>query len=158
MLSQIKTQQIRIKKEINSLTESKEDKLLDAITRNLLEMELILLEDEELILIEKKTKQEEKGFSLTKTKNNKRGTPSVKRAMKERSQKNKPQDSKSKAQTTFQETRKQRRNLSQKQKEPQLARSIKVDRQTTNTKIQTTMPRRENASETKDPRSKLLSL
>jgi len=96
LLSQIKTQQIRIKKEINSLTESKEDKLLDAITRNLLEMELILLEDEELILIEKKTKQEEKGFSLTKTKNNKRGTPSVKRAMKERSKKTSPKTAKAK--------------------------------------------------------------
>jgi len=57
-------------------------------------------------------------------------------------------------------TRKQRRKLSQKQKEPQLTRSTKVEtRQTTNTKIQTTVPRRrENASETKDPRSKLLSL
>ena len=66
-------------------------------------------------------------------------------------------------QTTLEETRvdtrKQSRNLSQKQKEPQVGRSTKVDtRQTTNTKIQTTVPRRRNASETKDPRSKLLSL
>ena len=45
-----------------TLTEkSKEDKLLDAITRNLVEMELIPLDDEEPILIEEKTKQEEKG-------------------------------------------------------------------------------------------------
>jgi len=59
--------------------------------------------------------------------------------MRERSEKNKPQDSKNKAQTTLEETRvdtrKQRRKPSQKQKEPQLARSTKVDtRQTTNTK------------------------
>jgi len=45
-----------------TLTEkSKEDKLLDAITRSLLEIELIPLDDEEPILIEEKTKQEEKG-------------------------------------------------------------------------------------------------
>ena len=50
-----------------TLTENKEDKLLDAITRSLLEMELIPLDDEELILIEEKTKQEEKGVSLTQT-------------------------------------------------------------------------------------------
>ena len=103
-------------------------------------MELILVDDEEPILIEEKTKQEEKGVSLTKTnrrkkepgENNKRGTTSVKRAMRERSEKNK-------AQTTLEETRvdtrKQRRKPSQKQKEPQLPRSTKVDtRQTTNTK------------------------
>ena len=50
-----------------TLTENKEDKLLDAITINLLEMELILVDDEEPILIEEKTKQEEKGVSLTQT-------------------------------------------------------------------------------------------
>ena len=66
-------------------------------------MELIPLDDEEPILIEEKTKQEEKGVSLTKTnrrkeepgENNKSGTPSVQRAMRERSEK-KPQDSKNK--------------------------------------------------------------
>ena len=47
-------------------------------------MELILVDDEEPILIEEKTKQEEKGVSLTKTnrkepgENDKRGTTSVK--------------------------------------------------------------------------------
>ena len=91
-------------------------------------MELIPLDDEEPILIEEKTKQEEKGVSLTKTnrrkkepgENNKRGTTSVKKAMRERNEKNKPQDSKNKAQTTFEETRvdtrKQRRYLSQNRK------------------------------------------
>jgi len=77
--------------------------------------------------------------------------------MRERSEKNK-------AQTTLEETRvdtrKQRRKLSQKKKEPQLARSTKwtPDKQQTQ-KIQTTVPRRrESASEIKDARSKLLSL
>jgi len=46
---------------------SKEDKLLNATMRNLIETELILADDEELILIEEKTKKEEKGVSLTKT-------------------------------------------------------------------------------------------
>ena len=52
-------------------------------------MELIPLDDEEPILIQEKTKQEEKGVSPTQTnrrkkepgENNKHGTPSVKRAM-----------------------------------------------------------------------------
>jgi len=58
-------------------------------------MELILVDDEEPILIEEKTKHEEKGVSLTQTnrrkkepgENNKRGTTSVKGAMRERSEK-----------------------------------------------------------------------
>ena len=50
-----------------TLTESKEDKLLNATMRNLIETELIPLDDEEPILIEEKIKQEEKGVSLTKT-------------------------------------------------------------------------------------------
>ena len=65
-------------------------------------MELILVDDEEPIPIEEKTKQEEKGVSLTKTnrrepgKNSKRGTTSVKGAMRERREKTKLQDSKNK--------------------------------------------------------------
>jgi len=59
-----KYMKLAIKKENrNSHQKNKEDKLLDAATRNLLEMELILLDDEEPILIEEKTKQEEKGVS-----------------------------------------------------------------------------------------------
>jgi len=134
-------------------------------------MELIPLDDEELILIEEKTKQEEKGVSLTKTnrkkepgENNKRGTTSVKKAMRERSEKTSPKIAKtkpkqsSKKQEWIQENKegsphKNRNNHNQPE-----AQKWTPDKQQTQ-KIQTTVPRkRENASEAKDWRSKLLSL
>ena len=153
-----------------TLTEkNKEDKLLDAITRNLLEMELIPLDDEEPILIEEKTKQEEKGVSLTKTnrkepgENNKRGTTSVKGAMRERSEKKVPRQQKQspnnprRNKSGYKKTKKEALTKTERTATSQKDKSEPI--QTTNTKIQTTVPRRrENASETKDPRSKLLSL
>mgnify|MGYP006446919935 CR=1 FL=1 len=143
------------KRTTEGLTEkSKEYKLLDAITRNLLEIELMPLDDEEPILIEEKTKHKEKEVSLKKTdrresgENNKHGTPSTKRPTRE--------DAKNKAQTNFEETKldtiKQRRKPSQKQKEPQLPRNTKVDtRQTTNIKNRNDCARKRKCKRNKGP-------
>jgi len=102
-------------------------------------MELIPLDDEEPILTEEKTKQEETNRRKKEpVKNKKHGTPSVKGAMRERSEK---------AQTTLEETRvdtrKQRRKPSQKQKEPQLARSTKWTQTNNKHKNLNTMPEEE---------------